>query len=152
MDGDTLKSAIKAKGWVQAADGSWNKPRTERIVYLDGQKAAVVTVNHGPKRIRQSSEPLLNKLETAFWNEYLKLRHPFARAQSIKFRLGNGISYKPDFVDLSAQKVQAWEVKGPHAFRGGFENLKVAAGLYYEVRWVLAWKQDGQWQQQEVLS
>jgi len=103
------------------------------------------------KRIRQESKPLLNKLETDFWKEFLEFRYPKARAQALRFKLGNGIHYKPDFVDLSVQPVKAWEVKGPHAFRGGFENLKVAAHQYPEVRWILVWQQDGEWKQQEVL-
>ena len=81
----------------------------------------------------------MNKLEESFWREYLALRYEKARPQGVKFRLGNGIVYTPDFVDLSVQPVKAWEVKGPKAFRGGFENLKVAAALYPEVRWVLVW-------------
>ena len=103
------------------------------------------------KRIRQRSGPLMNKLEESFWQEYLALRYEKARPQGIKFRLGNGIVYTPDFVDLSVQPVKAWEVKGPKAFRGGFENLKVAAALYPEVRWILVWRECGGWKHQEVL-
>ena len=119
------------------------------------------------KRIRQGAKPLLNKLETEFY-ESLKHYHPGATIwkQALRWKLGNGIWYKPDFVAFTAFypegypktmppvkqiKLTAWEVKGPHAFRGGFENLKVAASLYPEVRWVLVWKEDGAWKQQEVL-
>ena len=104
-----------------------------------------------PKRIRQSSKPLMNGLEQSFWNEVLNSVRPGAKAQAIRFRLANGIAYKPDFVDLSTQPLMAWECKGPHAFRGGLENLKMAANLYPEIYWVLVWKKDGQWQQQRVL-
>ena len=105
------------------------------------------------KRIRQSSKPLMNKLETSFWKEYLKDYHPEARAQAVKFRLGNGIAYTPDFVSLGLHPVTCWEVKGPHAFRGGFENLKVAARAWPEIKWILVWKnKDGQWMQQKIIS
>lgn len=111
------------------------------------------------KRIRQSSKPLLNKLE-AEWFAALKKGMPdtaHIKCQSLRFRLGNGIWYKPDFVcfyldhSMLSMCCEAHEVKGPHAFRGGFENLKVAASLYPEIRWLLVWKEDGQWKQQDVL-
>ena len=106
------------------------------------------------KRIRQSPKPLMNKLETEF---FLRLQQDagdikFIRPQSIRFMLGNGIWYKPDFTGFVDGSFSAWEVKGPHAFRGGFENLKVAAHQFVEVHWYLVWKnKNGQWQQQRVL-
>ena len=118
-----------------------------------------------PSRIRQSSAPLMNKLETE-WFCVIKDKYPNyppVRPQAKRYRLGNGIWFKVDFsVSLwpnrnpddtvrGADMETCWEVKGPHAFRGGFENLKVAAGLWTEVRWLLVWKQDGQWMTQEVL-
>lgn len=108
---------------------------------------------HVLKRLRQSSKPLMNKLETELFH-FLKANYPEDSVivpQGIRFRLGNGIWYKPDFV-IFAGMVWAYEVKGPRAFRGGFENLKVAAGLYPMIRWRLVWKdQNGIWQEQKVL-
>lgn len=103
------------------------------------------------KRLRQDSKPLLNKLETEFFN-WLKAFYPSAviRPQAKRYRLANGIWYKPDFTAILQQE-WAWEVKGPHAFRGGFENLKVAAATYPEIKWTLVWKQDGRWEHQEIL-
>ena len=43
------------------------------------------------------------------------------------------------------------EVKGPHAFRRGFENLKMAAHKYPWIKWVLVWKENGEWREQTVL-
>lgn len=114
------------------------------------------------KRLRQDPKPLMNKLESDF-HETLKRLHPGAIiwVQSLRFRLGNGIWYKPDFAALVTEfadgqpvtrtRLTCWEVKGPHAFRGGFENLKVAAGLYPSMKWELVWKEDSRWQHQEVL-
>jgi hypothetical protein len=65
--------------------------------------------------------------------------------------LGNGIWFKPDFTGFLDGSYSAWEVKGPHAFRGGFENLKVAAGQYKEIHWYLVWKESGEWKQQRIL-
>lgn len=114
------------------------------------------------KRLRQDPKPLMNKLESDF-HETLKRLHPGAIiwVQALRFRLGNGIWYKPDFAALVTEfadgqpvtrtRLTCWEVKGPHAFRGGFENLKVAAGLYPSMKWELVWKEDSRWQHQEVL-
>jgi hypothetical protein len=141
-------------------------PKAEVRVYRKDpvtQERTEVTAPAQGKRIRQDSKPLMNKLEAEFFN-YLKALHAGAniRVQALRFRLGNGIWYKPDFVTqetsftvshqpLKVVKQVAYEVKGPHAFRGGFENLKVAAAQWPEVRWVLVWKEQGQWKQQEVL-
>lgn len=104
-----------------------------------------------PKRIRQSRDKM-NALELE-WFGICKSTYPEdcqILAQAIRFRLGNGIWYKPDVVAFG-KRVYAYEVKGPHAFRGGFENLKVAASLYPWIEWTLVWKENGQWQEQEVL-
>ena len=112
------------------------------------------------KRVRQSSKPLMNKLETEFYERIRNLypNFPPVRCQAKRFRLGNGIWYKPDFTaslwpaPTGPAVETAWEVKGPHAFRGGLENLKVAAGLYHEVCWLLVWKDStGQWNEQRIL-
>jgi hypothetical protein len=105
-----------------------------------------------PKRIRQSTKPLMNKLEQE-WFHICKSSYPEdcqVLPQSLRFKLGNGIWYKPDVIVL-AGATYAYEVKGPHAFRGGFENLKVAAHLYPKIRWTLVWKEGCEWKEQEVL-
>jgi hypothetical protein len=122
-----------------------------------------ITFKDAPRRLRQDQKPLMNKLESEFYSE-LKRFHPDTsiRIQAMRFRLGNGIWYKPDFVchvaeflqpgaPLKQVRLTAYEVKGPHAFRGGFENLKVAAGLWPEFRWLLVWKDGGVWQEQVIL-
>ena len=85
-------------------------------------------------------------LSASRWMDNLK-------AQSKRYKLGNGIWFKPDMTgnDTRDGRETAYEVKGPHAFRGGFENLKVAAHQWPEVRWLLVWKERGEWKQQEVL-
>jgi len=99
------------------------------------------------RRIRQSHKPLMNKLEQEYHDTFLRGHQ--VHIQSIRFKLANGIWYKPDFVSAYGRK--CIEVKGPHAFRGGFENLKVAASQYPWIKWVLVWKEDGQWQEQVIL-
>ena len=102
------------------------------------------------KRIRQSTKPLCNALETE-WGQEIAQSHPGVRPQSISLSLGNGIRYTPDWIDMTVHPVRVWECKGPHAFRGGFENLKVAARMYQEIKFTLVWKDEGQWKQQEIL-
>lgn len=114
-------------------------------------KPAMAVVKGKGKRLRQSSKPLMNKLEAQFF-EHLKAMHPgkIILPQAIRVRLGNGIWFKVDFFVFADLGLMAYEVKGPHAFRGGFENLKVAASTYQNIFWSLAWKDGGQWQLQEM--
>lgn len=121
---------------------------------MEGEEAPVAKAQ--PKRIRQSNKPLMNKLETEY-HTILCAHYGSDRvlSQAIRFRLGNGIWYKPDFAVFDElNSMVCYECKGPRAFRGGFENLKVVAGLYPHINFVLVWKdkQTGQWQKQEVLS
>lgn len=124
------------------------------------QEIPVPTEAKPAKRIRQSIKPLLNGLESEYY-ELIRNKYPNfppVRCQAKKFRLGNGIFYTPDLsVSLWPRPIgpsceTCFEVKGSHAFRGGFENLKVAASTYPEVRWLLVWKEGGEWKEQEVLS
>ncbi len=108
-----------------------------------------------PKRIRQSTKPLMNKLEGE-WFAYLKTKYPshaqYIYPQSVRFKLGNGIWYKPDlWCPILGTWGTCWEIKGPHAFRGGLENLKVAASQYPNLCWMLIWKEHGDWKEQLVL-
>jgi hypothetical protein len=105
------------------------------------------------KRVRQSNKPNLNKLETEFL-QVLKTYYPGTtiNAQNRRYKLGNGIWYKPDFTALIKSCEFAWEVKGPHAFRGGIENLKVVAACWPDVVWILIWKESGNWKQQKILA
>lgn len=160
------ESDLQSKGFVRGADGTWSKSMTAQMRTLPqgnfekmppcGERKKVSV----PKRIRQDSKPLMNKLETQFYN-VLAVQNPgmIIYKQALRWKLGNGIWYKPDFAaflyDAQAERnvtLTCWEVKGPHAFRGGFENLKVAAAAYPEVAWILVWKESGKWCEQLVLA
>ena len=148
---------LRANGWVEFTPGRWQKGRFNASLPLAvALEKDIQSDMKSPKRIRQSTKPLLNKLESECF-EYLKLNGLPMFAQSISFRLANGLRYKPDFFAFEWPAVgeldrpTGFEVKGPHAFRGGFENLKMAATTYPQIRWILLWKQDGKWQQQRVL-
>lgn len=116
------------------------------------------------KRIRQSQKPVLNKLEQE-WFHYLSLfstsASPKLRAQAKRYKIGNGIWYKPDItctawrhLDSDQFQETAWEVKGPKQMKGiarGMVVLKAAAHCWPEVRFILVWKENGNWQEQIVL-
>lgn len=108
------------------------------------------------KRIRQSSKPLLNKLESEF-SERLKTRWPgtatWIHAQAVRLRLANGLTYSPDFFAIQPNtSPTAFEVKGKYAFEDSIVKLKVAASSYPFVKFILVWKDEqGQWQEQHVL-
>jgi hypothetical protein len=119
---------------------------------------SVQRVSEFGRRVRQDTKPLMNKLETEWYNVLLvQFPNKRIRAQSKRYRLGNGIWYKPDFTalildDYDCMKEVAWEVKGPHTFRGGLENLKVAASTFPEIMWILVWKESGTWKEQIILK
>lgn len=153
-----------APGARKAHVAAYNAWQARRRPCLQGQEVAEMDlrgkwnfvvgeqiVSKSPKRIRQSSKPLLNKLETRYL-AYLEsvLPNALIRAQAKRYMLGNGIWYKPDFTAVIDDKEYAWEVKGPHAFRGGFENLKVAAHQYPEIIWTLAWYENDSWFAQRI--
>jgi hypothetical protein len=105
-------------------------------------------------RVRQSAAPRLNRLETEF-ARHLAETYPQAAvyAQSLKFRLANGTTYLPDFVSFDGPRPRCWECKGPFAYAGSLEKLKIAAGLYPQIEWTLAWREKGRpgWQSQTIL-
>lgn len=142
--------------WTQA-DVDRVQQKREPSIHDAVAKAVAVPAK---KRLRQSSKPRLNKLETA-WLAELKRRHPEAwiHDQAIKLELAHGMFYKCDFFvikrDLDFAEgpmwITAYETKGPKVFRGGFENLKVAARAYPWIKFVLVWRDAGVWQEQHVL-
>lgn len=104
------------------------------------------------KRLRQSGKPLMNKLEKSFHISLICYYPPNAiLAQSVTFRLGNGIRYTPDFFVFYEGRIFCYEVKG--FFRDDAAvKLKVAAEKYPFICWTLVWKDEHkQWHQQTIL-
>lgn len=111
------------------------------------------------KRIRQDPKPLLNKLETE-WFEILNAQYPNyerPKAQHVTFRLANGLRYTPDILAFrwpdpnGPARTTAWEVKGKWFTDDSNAKLKVFASAYPEIRVILVWKDNSQWQEQTVL-
>lgn len=116
------------------------------------------SIERPARRIRQDTKPLLNKLETE-WLCELERRHGpgEVKSQARKYKLGNGCWYCPDFFVnakfLGGRTIETcYEVKGKHAWDDAMVKLKVAAHQWPEVRWILAWKENGQWREQQVLA
>lgn len=103
------------------------------------------------KRVRQSSKPLMNKLESEF---YLELQRDWPGysilVQAMKLRLANGVWLCPDFV-VCGVRLKMFEVKGPHMWEDAAVKLKFAATAYRDFDWLLVWKKDGDWHEQEIL-
>lgn len=113
------------------------------------------TVVAAKGRVRQSSKPLLNKLETDF-QSFLATKYleEDIFPQAVRLELARGHWFKPDFLLLDTMtglRPTFYEVKGPHAFRGGFENLKVAARRYQFFKFILVWRDEGVWKEQHIL-
>jgi hypothetical protein len=147
------EETLRANGWVKMINGSWTRIKGRVVDFKKPEELGLPK-----KRIRQDSKPLLNQLETEFYHYITANRNdllegsPTILSQSIRFKLGNGIWYKPDFVLVRPEGTwTTYEVKGPKSWRGGFENLKVAAGQYPFIQWMLAWKEQGVWMTQKIL-
>lgn len=130
-----------------------NLELAKKLLY-DGPPAVKST------RVRQDRS-VPNKLESE-WGQKLKSDFPGEcfRFGERRYKLANGVWYKPDWTCSNHLPVgsildaneTAWEVKGPHAWRGGLEFLKIAAHEWPEVRWILVWKENGVWHDQIVVS
>lgn len=126
-----------------------------------GPEASIISEGPRPgKRIRQSSASL-NKLEQEWFN-ILNVQFPMyprPRAQAVRFRLCNGVTYTPDvFIPCWPSGEEggpamptAFEVKGKHAWDDAIVKLKMAASEWPEIKFVLVWKEGGQWHSQRVL-
>jgi hypothetical protein len=125
------------------------QPVSDALTNQKGDRASV------KKRIRQSTKPLLNKLE-AEWLSMLGFMYPGIKihAQSWRVKLANGVWFKVDFCASLSGQWTAWEVKGPKQGKNvdrGMLALKCAASQYPEVLWVLVWRDRGEWKTQHLI-
>ena len=127
-------------------------------LYGPASEANSAPASSDGKRVRQDKTEVCgpsNKLESD-WGRVLAVTNPTAKihAQSIRFRLGSGAWYKPDFAAMINGRLTAWECKGPKEMKGiakGILALKVAASQYPDVLFVLVWRERGEWFTQEIL-
>lgn len=102
-------------------------------------------------RLRQSQRPLMNGLESEWHGTVMCSEAKHVRAQSLTFRLANGLRFTPDTTYQLNGQPCADEVKGPYAREDSTIKLKMAANLYPEWRWRLVYKRDGQWVTETIL-
>lgn len=142
-------------------------PKVKPLKYANEVAEELARKEQPNRRLRQDQKPVMNKLEQRFFDEKLKpdyvLKGDPVLIQAVRLELARGIWYKPDFFLPAIQgdsscldegrKAIAYEVKGPKVFRGGFENLKVAARVHPWVKFFLVWedKETGNWTRQEIL-
>ena len=138
----------------QAAKASESRSFRELNPNLFGESrrnACVQSSNLKGGLIRQDSKPLMNKLESEFYTQLQLAGWPTILIQSLKFRLGNGVGFTPDFVCVGHDmKLRAYETKGFMRDDAGVK-IKVAAFQYPWISWRLVWKNKGQWTERVVL-
>lgn len=162
--------SLRAKGWLWL-NGQWYAPnhpvakKAKRFAEPpEGFGMDAISLALKPKtarRLRQDSKPLLNQLETE-WFEVLKDRYSGGyeiHAQAWRVKLAAGAWFKVDFCVFAQvfggdRQWIAYEVKGPKKGKNvarGILALKCAAHQFPEICFVLVWKDDdGQWQEQIV--
>src|SRR5690242_9154080 len=92
---------LKANGWVETSPGFWHKGNqlhvTDKTCLIRGitPTGEKIAIELPRKRIRQSTKPLMNKLEQE-WFDHLCRSHRKLIAQGITFRLANGLRFTPD--------------------------------------------------------
>lgn len=105
------------------------------------------------KRIRQNTKGP-NKLEREAM-EYLKPKAPWMKYSfhSIRFVLGNGVTYTPDIIAFNekTRAMNAIEVKGKKMWDDAVVKLKIAARVWPNIDWGIVWKEKGVWNMQKVL-
>lgn len=135
------------------------KTGNEPLTHEDYAVLARILPRYAPKkRLRQSTKPLMNKLETEFMDWLVRTGTPKENIfpQAMRLEISNGHWYKPDFF-VTPTESDEWpqgrfyECKGPHSFRGGFENVKDAARRFKHFKFILVWLDDDRWQEQIVL-
>lgn len=156
---------------VTGRELGFSKAVRQRNPGLFGQKPVEFPVplkdviHDKPKRVRQDTKPVLNKLESR-WLERLKADFPNEsfRYQDRRYKLANGVWYKPDITCARHEwpceearslrfRETCWECKGPKEMKNmarAMLVIKMAAHQWPEIRWVLVWE-DGGWNEQEIL-
>lgn len=140
---DRLDHVIKAKAQTPGIN--------ERVI--ETAKAIRAMKPKKPKK------PLMNMLELA-WHAELKRRgHQMILCQAITLRLPDGITYRPDFIVITATHsephvhVVAYETKAPHRFaEKGVMKLRLAATSYQWITFILVTrdKKTREWTEKEI--
>jgi hypothetical protein len=144
---------LRLKGFKEVAGGRFERVKgsLEHSCGQSGSNRQPEAKAVASRRVRQSSKPLMNRLETEFY-QLLLADHVAAhiRIQAVKLKIGNGVAYTIDFFNF-VDRI-AHEVKGEWCVDDSIVKLKIAAAMYPEIKFVLAWKDKNKhWQRQEIL-
>jgi hypothetical protein len=130
-----------------------SKQASERPNQTNPSPVAAIFSPKSKPRVRQTTKGP-NKLEAAF-RPWILGRHPeiFGLAfNGMTLTLASGLRYTPDYTGWIGEKLVAWECKGPWATDDSIAKLKVAARIWPKIKFVLAWKENGAWAMQDILS
>lgn len=139
--------------------GRWNEATAaEHNRRVANRKAVAKTVVSAAAivagtRVRQSHKQP-SKIHRD-WGDYLRrLEWPVhIHEEAINLRLCNGVNYRPDWIAVHRSgAVTAFECKGGFMYDDARKSLLFAAKTYPWIRFMLVWRQNGQWQQQQILG
>jgi hypothetical protein len=109
------------------------------------------------KTIAPKKRELMNQTEKLWFAELQRRGHKIILCQAITLRLGDRMTYRPDFVTVdvripfsfngpNAVALTCWETKGQHRFRqAGINKLKSAAAMYPWISFRLVERNGGNW-------
>ncbi len=159
------RAQLIADGWIEKVDGQWyrlpfkqNEPPHKPLGPGD-RDAIQLAKEKAPKRIRQSSKPLLNKTEQRCF-DYLSssMIDAVVKEKPMTFRLCNGVRLTPDigvFMIPGEMKPRMIDVKGQQQIQDdAVVKLKFAAKEWPMFAWLIMWEIDGvhgNWCVQEIL-
>lgn len=121
------------------------------------RSATVVTPPAVEKQIIRQSSKGLNKTEERFKQEFLEwwlaigALDEIGEHESIRLKLANGLTYKPDFPTWKGDRLIFYEVKGERTWEDALKSLKVAAHQYRRCDFYLYKYIKGAWTWQKVL-
>jgi hypothetical protein len=147
-------------GYVQNSDGTWSKPKN-----LTSTERTIGTMAESKQSRIKQSHKVATKLHRD-WGLYLKSlsrsKSESVYEESITLSLCNGVRYRPDWIvvktapqwDMTfsdAFEITAYECKG-FMRDDARKSLLFAAKEYPWIKFVLVWKEEGAWKQQEILK
>jgi hypothetical protein len=147
-----LDEAGKERFW---RENGHLKPQGATQIPTSASKRLESTTVAPAKRIRQSTKGP-NKLESAFRSDYIPEMHPELvglQYNAMTLVIANGVRYTPDWCGWLDGTLTCWEIKGPFAYAGSLEKLKMAARSWPEINFLLAWREQKRfWKVQQILA
>jgi hypothetical protein len=117
------------------------------------QCSAVFATAFKPTIAASTDEGKLNKTERARL-EYLR-RLPHVKSlhiQAVTVKIGNDCRFTPDFFyfDANRERLIAEDTKGGHVWEDSRIKAKAAARMFPEFTFIVAYKENGGWREEEI--